>query len=303
VQGAGNANITVGDRNNDALDNNFLNCRLGSVRVANDAGATGNIDVIVGRNDFTVNDHSSGITGDFDFPQGGLLLMGRGTDTATFDVVVDGNYFDEIANASGGVGQLSLDMQNGTWQVLVEDNTFDTPGNAPWFARADSTTSARVLFRNNLGIKGFFNCPDPSCAGGYDGPGLRALFDLQNGAVADVTIIGDQFAEHDAGFDPGQTFEARVLNTGGGGTLCLDLQNNQAPDGYSIEEFAGDFNLVGSGNCSPGSPSPTCQTLLGNRGNRGGSNVATTNPPFVNVPNPTIDVVAGSCLQPTGGIF
>jgi hypothetical protein len=222
----------------------------------------------------------------------------------TFDVVIDGNYFDEVTNASGGVGQLTLAMANGTWQVLVEDNTFDTPGNAPWFLRADSTTSAKVLFRNNVGIKGFFNCPDPSCAGGYNGPGLRSLADLQNGAVLDLTVLNDVFAEHDAGFDPGQTFEARVLNTGGGGTLCLDLQNNQAPDGYSLEEFAGDFNLVGSGTCPVGSPSPNCQTLLGNRGNRGGSNVATTNPPFVNVEaGATIDVVAGACQQPSGGIF
>ncbi len=306
VQGASNANVTIGDRNDDALDNSFLNCRLASVRVAADSTATGNIDVIIGRNDFTVNDHSSGFGGDFDFPQGGVAITSQPTtpDSVTFDVVVDGNYFDEIANASGGVGQLTLAMANGTWQVLVEDNTFDTPGNAPWFLRADSTTSAKVLFQNNLGIKGFFNCPDASCAGGYNGPGLRSLADLQNGAVLDMTIINDTFAEHDAGFDPGQTFEARTLNTGGGGTLCLDLQNNRAPDGYSLEEFGGDFNLVGSGTCPVGSPSANCQTLLGNRGNRGGSNVATTNPPFVNVEvGATIDVVPGACQQPSGGIF
>jgi hypothetical protein len=319
VQSDGDANVTIGDRGNAALGNDFLNCRLGSLRVIGDAGATGDVDVVVGRNDFTVDDHSSGIGGDFDFPQGGVLLASLGTDTLTFDAVVDGNDFDEITNASGGVGQLTLAMQNGAWQVLVEDNTFDTPGNAPWFVRADSTTSARVLFRNNLGIKGAFCSPDPAAAGGgcnlgagqlcpgaagYCGPGLRSLSDVQNGAVLDMTVLGDLFAEHDAGFDPGQTYEARVLNTGGGGTLCLDLQNNQAPDGYSLEEFAGDFNLVGSGTCPVGSPSPSCQTLLGNRGNRGGANVATTNPPFVNVEvGSTIDVVAGACQQPAGGIF
>jgi hypothetical protein len=302
VQGAANASVTLGHRSDGGLANNFLNCRLGSVRVANDSGATGSVDVVIGRNTFAVNDHSSGLGGDFDFPQGGVLVMSRGTDAATFDVVIDGNYFDEITNASGGVGQVSYDMQNGSWQVLMEDNTFDSPGNAPWFLRADSTASAKVLFRNNLGIKGFFNCPDASCAGGYNGPGLRSLADVQNGGVLDLTVIGDRFAEHDADFDPGQTFEARVLNTGGGGTLCLDLQNNQAPDGYSLEEFAGDFNLVGSGSCPAGSPSAGCQALLGSRGNLGGSNVSTTNPPFVNVEG-TIDIVAAACQQPTGGIF
>jgi hypothetical protein len=302
VQGTANANVTIGDRSDSGLANSFLNCRLGSVRVANDSGATGSVDVVIGRNIFAVNDHSSGIGGDFDFPQGGVLVMSRGTDAASFDVVIDGNYFDEITNASGGVGQVSYDMQNGNWQVLMEDNTFDTPGNAPWFLRADSTAAAKVLFRNNLGIKGFFTCPDASCAGGYDGPGLRALADVQNGGVLDLTVIGDQFAEHDASFDPGQTFEARVLNTGGGGTLCLDLQNNQAPDGYSLEEFAGDLNLVGSGSCPVGSPSAGCQTLLGAKGNLGGSNVSTTSPPFVNVAG-TIDIVVAACQQPTGGIF
>lgn len=319
VQGAGNANVTIGDRSNSGLGNDFLNCRLGSIRVTGDAGATGNIDTVIGLNEFTVNDHSSGIGGDFDFPMGGVLVWSLGTDTATYDVVIDGNDFDEITNASGGVGQLTLSMMNGTWQVLVEDNTFDTPGNAPWFLRADSTVSARVLFRNNLGIRGAFCSPDNSANGGgcnlgagqlcpgaagYCGPGLRTLADLQNGANVDLTVINDVFSEHDAGFDPGETFEARVLNTGGGGTLCLDLQNNRAPDGYSIEEFAGDFNLVGSGSCGVGTPSATCATLLGNSGNRGGANVATTNPPYVNVPvGSTVDIVATPCAQPSGAIF
>lgn len=319
VQGAGNASVTIGDRVDNALDNDFLNCAIGSIRVVGDAGATGNVDVVIGQNEFTVNDHSSGIGGDFDFPQGGVLVGSLGTDTMTWNVVVDGNYFDEIANASGGVGQFTLAMTNGTWNVLVEDNTFDTPGNAPWFLRADSTVSARVMFRNNLGIKGAFCSTDPSSAGGgcnlgagqlcpgaagFCGPGLRALADLQNGAVLDLTIINDFFAEHDAGFDPGQTFESRILPTGGGGTLCLDLQNNRAPDGYSLEEFAGDFNLVGSGTCPVGSPSAACATLLGARGNLGGANSPTTSPPFVNVEvGSTIDVVPGACLQPSGPIF
>ena len=99
---------------------------------------------------------------------GGVLLSGQpiAPDTGSFDAVVDQNLFDEVTNASGGVGQLTLAMANGTWQVLVEDNTFDTPGNAPWFVRADSTLGARVLFRNNTGIKGAFCSPDPAADGG-----------------------------------------------------------------------------------------------------------------------------------------
>ena len=80
---------------------------------------------------------------------------------------------------------------------------------------------------------------------------------MQNGGSLDLTIDGDDFAEHDAGFDPGQTFEARALNVGAANTLCVNLQNNTAPDGYSLEQFnasqtvnvftSGGWDLHGSG--------------------------------------------------------
>jgi hypothetical protein len=243
VQGAGNATIVIGDRNNATLGNVFLNGRLGSLRVLNDANATGTISATVGRNTFRSNDHSSGVfcnpgctSADFDFPQAGVLLGSLGTTASTFDAVVDNNLFDEATNASGGVGQLTLAMTRSVWQALVTNNTFRIPGNAPWFMRADgNTTTAKVSFLNNTGVRGFFNCPDVSCAGGYFGPGLRALADVQNGGRLDLTIDGDDFAEHDAGFDPGQTFEGRALNVGAANALCLNLRNNTAPDGYSLE--------------------------------------------------------------------
>ena len=134
---------------------------MASVRVGNDAGATGAISVVLGRNTFESNDHSSGVfcnpgcaSADFDFPQAGVLLISRGTTTATFDAIVDNNLFDEATNASGGVGQLTLDMAQSVWQALVTNNTFRIPGNAPWFVRADgTTTTAKVRFLNNTGIR------------------------------------------------------------------------------------------------------------------------------------------------------
>jgi hypothetical protein len=300
LQGAGDAAVTVGHATTVAFGNTFLNCRLGSVRIANDAAAAGDADVIIANNTFTVNDHSSGIGGDFDFPQGGVNITSRGTNAATFDVAITNNIFDEITNASGGVGQVSFDMDGGIWQTRVENNTFDTPGNAPWFLRADGTPNARSLFRNNNYIRAFFTCPDPSCAGGYFGPGLRTLADVQNGGVIDLTIDGDDFAMHDTGFDPGQTFEARVLNVGGGGTLCLGLLNNTAPDGYSLEQFAGTFNLSrGAGAFTGVCTTPQCQGILQANNNRGGGGVSTTNPPFTNVFG-TVNVTAATCQLPVG---
>jgi hypothetical protein len=193
-------------------------------------------------------------------------------------------------------------MTRSVWQALVTNNTFRIPGNAPWFMRADgNTTTAKVRFLNNAGVRGFFNCPDVSCAGGYFGPGLRSLADVQNGGRLDLTVDGDDFAEHDAGFDPGQTFEGRALNVGAANTLCMNLQNNTAPDGYSLEQFDASqtvnlFRTGGSGSCTAASPA-NCQNALTANNNTGGSNNASTTPPFVNVVG-TVNVVAAACQLP-----
>jgi hypothetical protein len=317
VQGSGNATITIGDRTDPALGNVFLNGRLGSVRVATDAGATGAVSVVLGRNTFRSDDHSSGVfcnpacvSADFDFPQAGVLLASLGTTTATFDAIVDNNLFDEATNASGGVGQLTLAMTRSVWQALVTNNTFQIPGNAPWFLRADGNpTTAKVRFLNNTGISGFFECPDAACEdginppGGYIGPGLRTLATVQNGGTLDLTIDGDDFAPHDTGFDPGQTFEAQALNVGAPSTLCVNLQNNTAPDGYSLEQFDASqtvnvFTPGGTGTCTaPGSPG-NCQDALDDNNNTGGGGNPATDPPFVNVVG-TVNVVSVSCQLPT----
>jgi hypothetical protein len=302
LEGAANASVTIGDRTNVGAANQFLNCRSGSVRIANDAAATGSVTAVVGRNTFAVNDHSSGIGGDFDFPQGGVAFVSRGTNSALWNVVVDNNLFDEVTNASGGVGQLTLDMERGNWQVLAEDNTFDTPGNAPWYIRADATPSARVELRNNTGVRGFFNCSDASCGGGFYGPSLRAVADVQNGASMNLTINGDRFAQHDTSFDPGQTFEARLLAVGTPGSICLNLQNNAAPDGYSLEQYAGTMKVYtpgGSGTCPPNT---ICQNAIDVNGNTGGGGNPVTDPPAVNVQG-TINLVPTACGVPSGGIF
>ncbi len=143
---------------------------------------------------------------------------------------------------------------------------------------------------------------DPSCGGGYTAPGLRTLFDTNTGATMDAVLDNNSFAGHDTGFDPGQTVEFRGLAPGGG-NVCVDMINNRADDGYSLENFAGTMRTVGSGTCPVGSPSAACQTVMGNRGNRGGANSLLTNPPFVNVINAAVTVGAATCTIPSGGPF
>ena len=146
---AGNTNVTVGDKANASLANAFLNCKLASLRIGNDALATGDVDAIVARNTFERNDFSSGFGGDFDFPMSRVKYVTRGADTASFDGFVANNTFTSVARADRDVGQLTLDWDDGDRNVRVNNNTFDRPFDAPWFVRADSSVSAKILFKGN----------------------------------------------------------------------------------------------------------------------------------------------------------
>lgn len=313
-EGSAIANITIGNLSNSALGNTFLNCRLASVRLGNNPGATGNLTYIVSNNSFTVDDHSSGIGGNFDFPMGGLLLSSLGANSVIANAIVSHNYFDEVTNANGGVGQLTLSMQGGTWQALVENNTFDTPGNAPFFIRAD-TGNSTVLFRNNTYIRGGFCSPDPASAGpgcggcgdggmgpGFCGPGLRSLVQAQNGGSINISFINEAFAKHDSGFDPGNTVEVHVLATGN--TACANFVNNSSPEGYSVEQYGGTLNVQrgASGTTCTGCTALQMQTVFGNNGNTGGSNNPLLNPPAVTVVG-TVNTTNTACPVPSGGIF
>ena len=300
------ANVVVGDRVNAALANNFLNCRLGSIRIVNQPGAGANTDAIIARNNFRVNDHSSGIGGDFDFPMGGTLVWNLGS--GSVDTIVENNLFELVTNASGGVGQLSLIAEGGPVQALVQNNTFDRPGNAPWWvqSRGSAASVMTARFVGNTVIRGQFPCvTDPACGppAGYFAPGLRALADAQAGATLNFTMENNVMARHDTGSDPGQTVEVRALNTGAGPTVCGRFLNNRSPDGYSLEQLAGTVRTVAAaGSCAAGNPSATCQTVFQGNGNLGGAGVDTTNPPFVNVFG-AVTVNNTACPIPTGGPF
>jgi len=269
----------------------------------NQPGAGANTVAIIANNNFRVNDHSSGIGGDFDFPMGGALVWNLGS--GAMNTVVENNLFELVTNASGGVGQLSLIAEGGPVQALVLNNTFDRPGNAPWWVQARNSAAAVMTarFANNTVIRGPFPCTiDPACGGGYIAPGLRALADANTGATMNFTMQNNVMARHDTGFDPGQTVEVRALNSGAAPTVCANFQNNQSPDGYSLEQLLGTVRTVGTGTCPAGSPSANCQTVLGNRGNQGSAGVGTAVPPFVNVFG-TVTVNAVDCPLPSGAPF
>ena len=186
---------------------------------------------------------------------------------------------DEVANASGGTGQVTLDLEDGQFQIRIDNNTFDTPANAPWFIRSDSTQSrggpdgrttptfkvrsARPIRPRQGGgcdLGGGNLCVGQNPANeGYCGPGLRSLIQVQNGGDIDLTLDQEDFAQHDGYFDPGNTTEAHVVNVGGGGTLCVALSDNTSPDGYGLREEAGTLEFyqgtsATTGNCTNGAP-------------------------------------------------
>lgn len=241
---------------------------------------------------------------DFDFPMGGVLGWNLGT--GTVNTVVENNTFTDVTNASGGVGQLTLISEGGgLHQSLVVGNSFIRPGNAPMWVQSRNVAGSNVRLRmaDNTVTAGPSLCTtDTSCDGGYIAPGLRTLFDTQAGAIMALTMDNNQFAGHDQGYDPGETVEVRAL-TPGGGTVCTNFTNNRAEDGYSLELFEGSMSTVGSGSCPVGVPPTACQTVLGNRTNRGGSNNLLTNPPFVRVVGADVTVTPTACAVPTGGPF
>jgi hypothetical protein len=300
-----NATANIGDIGNAALGNDFLNCRLGSVRVVNDAGSTGNVSTVIGRNNFVVTDHSSGTGGDFDFPMGGVLVWSLASGTT--DARITANYFNETTRASGALGSIGALADLGTYQARIDGNTFDTLGDGTWVTRSKNGANARVRVDNNTYINGTFVCPDPACAGGYQGPALYQLAEAQEGGTLHLTNSNETYSNHDNSFYPGNSLETRVNNVGAASTMCVALANLNSPRGYALEQYAGTYNLYrgasgASGTCTAG----TCPGVLAANSAFGGvvAGVPTPskNPPDVTVAG-TINLQVSPCNQPSGSIF
>ncbi|MGH9459365.1 MAG: beta strand repeat-containing protein [Thermoanaerobaculia bacterium] len=300
----GTANVNVGNTTGTFPINNFLNCRLGSVRVVNDTGSTGSISTVIARNNFVVNDHSSGIGGDFDFPMGGVLVWSLAAGAT--DARISGNYFDETTRASGGLGSVSVFADAGTLQSRIDANTFDNLGDGTWYLRARGGATSKARVDGNIYTAGTFVCPDTACAGGYPGNPLYQFAEAQDGATLHLTHSGETYTRHDDSFYPGNSLEIRLNNVGAAGNVCANLSNLGAPLGYALERFTGtatNFSLYRgasgfTGNCTTGQ----CQGVLQSNNVLGGGGVTTTSPPTLTMPN-AINVVSTACQTPTGGIF
>ena len=109
--------VRIGDPNdtNAALGNMFINSPLASLRVITNTGSSGSMKAEISRNTFRVTDHSSpgfpAGTQTYNFPQGGVLLRALGS--GNYEGIFSTNTFDQAMHADGGLGQLSLILENG----------------------------------------------------------------------------------------------------------------------------------------------------------------------------------------------
>jgi len=303
-EGAADGVIRIGDpaQTTPALGNIFTDNAVGSIRIAQDAGATGDVDVVISQNIFEILDHltSQQSPGNFIFniPQGGVLLWARG---GTFEAIVSNNLFDQVMHANGGLGQLTLLGDDGSdSEFIVQGNTFDLPWDAPVRILADANTSMAVKFGGtgagepNTYIDGLLpgNLADDlgnGCSPGYLSPFTPWHLNVRNNGALDLTVQNEILPQHDDGSSPcfpsgsgfTNSFDASINATGG--TLMLGITGSDSPDGYNLAQGGGVFNLYATTGCG-GSPTP--QAILNANSNRGGGgtyliNGDTTTPPVV----------------------
>jgi hypothetical protein len=285
VSGSHDGVVRIGDpaQASGALGNVFTNNATASIAVLGQTGHTGDIDVVISRNQFIVNDHlaSQGTPGDFNFnfPQGGVALV---PDGGTFDAIVSHNTFDQVMHAAGGFGQLTMGFDGGVSQVHVHDNTFTLPWDAALHMRADgSSAGTEVLVEDNIYNDGTVGSGSDALGGPFPSPFQGNFVTVRNGGVLDLTWRDEIMPLNDTGNGTPipQSFRAQTQNQAGN-VLNLSLTNNAAPNGYDLIQQAGTFNLFTTGSCA-GPPTP--QFILNTNGNTGGGGADGTSPPTVSV--------------------
>ena len=273
--------VRIGDpaQLSDALGNTFTNNFTASVVVLGGTGHSGDIDTVISRNDFIITDHTTAQAGFgnliFDFPQGGVSLNPSG---GTFDAIVSHNLFDEVMNAAGGFGQLTLGLNGGDVQAHVHNNEFRLPWNGSVVVRAE-TDSAAVLFEDNTYTDGMVGSGTDDVGFATQSPFLPVIVQVRAGGNLDLTMRRETFPMHDTVFTPADrkhSLEVEVQADSAANALDLHLVDNRAPNGYHLKEFAGSFELFmgASGSAAPA-------TIIQDNGNRGGGGADLTNPPTV----------------------
>jgi len=288
-----------------ALGNTFTDNAVGSIRIAQDAGTTGDVATVISLNTFEILDHltSQQSPGNFvfNFAQGGVLLWARG---GTFEAIVSKNLFNQVMHADGGLGQLTLIGDTGSdSEFIVEGNTFDLPWDAPVRVLADANNSMAVRFGGilagepNTYIDGLLpsNLADDlgdGCTEGYLSPYTPWHLNVRNGGALDLTIQDEFLPQHDDGSSPcfpggsgfARSFDAS-MNSGASGTLNLGITGSASPDGYNLAQGGGSgvFNLYATAGCG-GAPTPQAILLANSNTGGGGTylvNGDATSPPVV----------------------
>lgn len=292
--------VRIGDpaESSAALGNFFLNNFTASIVVLGQEGGmsphTGDIDTVISHNTFRVTDHTTPQQPPgnfvFNFPQGGVALA---SGDGTLDGIVSNNLFDQVMRAAGGLGQLSLGLNGGDSQVRVSGNTFQLPWDAPVQIRADGNNSAAVLFENNTFIDGMVGSASDDLGGPSQSPFNPFLVNVLAGGSLDLTVRNEDLPQHDIVFTPAdrrRSIEVEVQADNGGNRIDLHLLNNTAPEGYSLKQFNGTFNLFRGA-----SASNVAATIVDDNGNTGGGSNPATDPPAV----PTQGTITAVGTAPT----
>ena len=275
--------VRIGDKDDasNSLGNTFTNggSRAG-IRVLTDTGSTGTMKAEVNRNTSTVTLHTSaGTSGGstaYNFPQGGFLL--RPVGSGNYEGIVKTNTFNQVMHADGGLGQLTLQTENGSSEFIVANNTFSLAWDAPVqiISQASGTTSA-VQLSNNTYVGGTVG--DGTTDVGGPSPYTPFYVQARNGGRLDLTIQNEATAIPANDTSSGFSNSVHAQTTTSGDTLNLFLQNMKSVNGFQLKAATGStYNLYRNG-----SASGTAAAVLADNGVTGGGNNQNTSPPTVNL--------------------
>jgi hypothetical protein len=188
-------------------------------------------------------------------------------------------------NAAGGEGQLTLGLNGGAAEALVQGNSFNLPWNGPLVVRAEGTTSADTLFGgggigdSNTYLDGLVGGPADDIGFATQSPFLPFRVNVLDGGLLDLTMDSEALPQHDnisSIFD--NSFEVEVQNQAGN-DLDLYLVNNSGDYGYGLTRANGNFKLF-----KGASTSLVAATIVDDNNNTGGSGNPTASPPTVSTP-------------------
>ena len=303
VDGSTNATINIGDpaETTAALGNKVQDCTLRGLEITHNAPtATGTITAIVSQNTFENTFHTGELTFGDD-PNTAIAFAPGGSSAggAAMNVIFSHNTTNELFGGGAGISGAFVIRPIGTAAVTagpsqfrVNNNTFNRPLNTFFQIIAERNSTAKVLFDNN------------TLAGGLvqQGPGFLGLESIFEGPIVDVRTNGNlqltvqnmTFPDPIGGFGFTTLEDFDVETENAGANLCFHVQDTVSgganDNAFLLKETAGTFNLA-----QDASTSFVPLTVLADN-----INTVTSG---VHVVVGGVGVVAGTCLQPTGGVF